>query len=225
MPTFVPCLDTLELSLQFAQSDGSFAENVLFALKGSAWNNTEINDMIAGLVTWFGTGDGTHSYQDIVANDTSLVAVGYRDLTTIASASGVSNAGLPLVGTNAGATDTLGVTFTITHRTGLAGRSFRGRTYLVGIPAGVGTSPNVVDGPTYADPAVDAFGSLITAIPGAVAGSEWVVCSRYHANPLPPPVGSVPRAAGVMTPITSVGYHDLFMDFQRRRAPAHNRHH
>jgi hypothetical protein len=221
---FIPILNTAQVSLQFAQSDGSFAENVFYVKRTSAWTSAELATMCAAFIAWFGTGDGSHSYKSLLANDTSLVEVSARDLTTAGSDVVNDSAGLPITGTSENATFLLGTTFAITHRTGLAGRSQRGRTFMVGLPIGDidPESTNVIL-TAYATFAVDALTALIAAVTAADAACTWVVASRYSG------VDSggkpIPRAAGVVTNITSVGYHNLIVDFQRRRAPAHNRHH
>ena len=75
----------------------------------------------------------------------------------------------------------------------------------------------------------EAAGAARVALIAAVAGSDGthntlVVASKYHqvVEGTPP---TVPRAAGVMTPVTSIGSSTYLIDFQRRRAPGHSRHH
>lgn len=221
---FVPAVNTAEVALAFSQADGSFAENTFYVKAPGAWTTTELTTMANAFVTWFSTGDGTHDYQKSMGDDNSLVAVSARDLTTQHGFVVTTNTGLPLAGLNGGNSSSMGTTWTVTHRTGLAGRSFRGRTFLVGLP-GSAVSPedlNTIVG-AYATSVIEAFTPLIAAVPAALSGAELVVLSRYSG------VDSggkpIPRSTGIMTPITQFGYHNLLMDFQRRRAPGHNRHH
>lgn len=224
MSQFVPVNNAAQFTLQFSQQDGSFAENEFWVQRTGAWSQALLTTMAAAFKTWFGTGDGTRSYKSSMVTTASLQGVGYRDMTTQNGYTGVYQTGLPIAGTDAEAGVSLGVTFSLTARTGLAGRSFRGRTFLVGMGLSQFSSVpnNLVDG-THAGNYVSLFNALPAAVTAADAAATLVVCSRYHqvGGPGSP---SVPRAAGITTPILAYGYHDLFADFQRRRAPGHNRH-
>jgi len=93
----------------------------------------------------------------------------------------------------------------MTHRTGLRGRNYRGRTYWAGVPK-----------PT--NPATGVFNSAdISALLSAFAwltnsantgGFDWSVLSKFASG--------TARAIGLLTPIIAVTA-DLFMDSQRRR--------
>jgi hypothetical protein len=223
---FVPCLDTAQVSLGFTQYDGEFAENVWNVQRSAAWTAAELTVMAQCFMDWWYTGDGSHTYRGYMGTGTHLLQAVARDLTTqhshtvTVSADETSN-----TGTQTGAPFANGLTWSITSRTGLSGRNYRGRTFIIGLTEdNVNTSDRnqIASGATVG--LMDAFGALITAVPAADATCTLVVASKYYqpGGPLTP---TVPRAAGVMTPITSFGYHNLFLDYQRRRAPAHNRHH
>ena len=221
---FIPCAGVAEVALQFSQSDGSFAENTFYVHNATAWDSTRLTDICAAFKVWFATGDGTHAYQKTMADDTNLIAISARDLTTATSAVVTYNSGLPLVGLSGGNTFALGTTWAVTWRTGLAGRSKRGRTFIVGVYPGMlsDASTNEISS-SIANDIVSAFNALPAAVTAALAGSALVVLSRYSGTDS---AGKpIPRAAGVVTDITVAGYHNLLLDFQRRRAPAHNRHH
>lgn len=99
------------------------------------------------------------------------------------------------------------VTFCVTHRTQSRGRSFRGRSYVVGLAEG-----NVLNsrlGPIAVAGIVAAFEDLRAAVQGD--GLPMVVVSRV-AN-------GVPRTTGVATPITECVSVDNVVDSQRRRLP------
>jgi hypothetical protein len=159
-----------------------------------------------------------------MSNTCSLTAVKGRDLTTVAGISLVTNIDLPQAGLVAGPSIAAGLSKAITHRTGLAGKSFRGRTFMCGVDAAHVPIPESgkIDA-SYCANAVIAFTTLIARVAAELATAQLVVLSRYGGAP--PVAGhSVPRATGVMTPITAFGYADLNVDFQRRRAPGHSRH-
>jgi len=97
------------------------------------------------------------------------------------------------------------VTWTIQFRTGLTGRSFRGRNYIPAIPPG-GVSGNALT-QAWADAFVAGYEALLTVASGF--DWEWVVLSRQQGNVV------LPNAIGA--PVTEIGYADLFLDSQRRR--------
>src|ERR1700747_674322 len=199
---FIPVVDAAEITLQFSQQDGSFAENVFCVQRSAAWDISHLNTMAAAFKTWWTTGDGVHAYQKYATTACSLVAIGARDMTTQTSDSVVYNTGLPIAGLDASAEIPLGITWALTARTGLAGRSFRGRTFVVGMATDTFATPSLnLIGAAAAVDWVDAFNALITAVPAADATCTLVVCSRVH--------NGAPRVSGVTTPITSYGYHNL----------------
>jgi hypothetical protein len=153
-----------------------------------------------------------------MSHDCELVDVIARDMTTEFGGVVHADNSLPVIGGTAELAFTMGLTFSITARSGLAGRSFRGRTFLIGMPttAAADAELNTISG-TYAADMVSAFNAMVTSVPIGDAGFVPVICSRVTLG--------APRVAGVTTPITSFGFHNLIVDFQRRRAPAHNRHH
>jgi hypothetical protein len=223
---FIPCLNTAEVSLQFAQGDGEFAENVFGVERSIAWDAGSLLAMVEAFREWYVAGDGIASvYAGLQHTSVILTNVNGRDLTTSSGIIANAPGRVGDHGTNGDALIPQGQTFTLTARTALAGRSFRGRTYLVGLDESFysGGSVDVADS-AHANTAVLAWNALITAVTAADADAQLVVISRYHLVDVPPPT-TLPRANGVMTPIVAYGYHDLFMDYQRRRAPGHNRHH
>lgn len=226
MGVFVPVLNAAQVEMQFSQHDGSFAENEFWVQRSEAWDNASLLALCASFHGWYDTGDGTSSYVKLQNSTTALQAIAARDNTTQTSPSVVYNSSLPDAGLSG---DTgyvpLGTSICITSRTGLAGRSFRGRTYLVDLDASIWSSvPNNTVSAAKMTDIINAFNALIAKISGDDPMNALVVCSRYHQVVAGTPP-TVARAEGITTPVTAFGYHDLFTDFQRRRAPAHNRHH
>lgn len=97
------------------------------------------------------------------------------------------------------------VTLCVSFRTGLAGRSYRGRNY----PVGILTSNQNGNFATndYVVALQAAYGNLIDAMTGTAW--TWGVATRYSNN--------LPRPEGAMTPITAVVVTDNALDSQRRR--------
>lgn len=220
MAGFIPVTNTAEVSLQFSQADGEFAENVWGVVRDEAWDVASLTALAHTFMTWWHDGTGGASYREAQGTGVQLLGCAVRDLTTETSPSLVIS---PFPITEVHGIDTAaplpnGVSFAITARTGHAGRSFRGRTFAIGLTESVllSSDSNQIK-PDVAAIFTVALGGLITAVHAADAHAQLAVVSRRHDN--------APRSLGVATPIVNYGYHDLFLDYQRRRAPGHNRHH
>lgn len=101
------------------------------------------------------------------------------------------------------------ITWAVKKATGLTGRSFRGRWYMVGLgSANYDMATQQVTGGT-ATPIITALNTLITNL--AAAGHTLGVVS-YRT-------GGAWRTTGLFTPVTSFVYTDLVIDSQRRRLP------
>lgn len=104
------------------------------------------------------------------------------------------------------------VTMSVSFRTALRGRSFRGRNYVAGL------TEDQVAGNIFISTLSASWKAAYEAIAAAIAstGWTWVVVSRFSgvdAVTKEP----IPRAAGVTTPVLSVIVVDDFVDSQRRR--------
>lgn len=103
----------------------------------------------------------------------------------------------------------------VSFRTGLSGRSFRGRNY-VPVLTNSQVTGNMIDS-AWATSVVNEYAALVfPASVGVLPGGwEWVVLSRF--------AGNVERTTGVFTEITNVLVTDLVVDSQRRRLPGRGR--
>jgi hypothetical protein len=143
-------------------------------------------------------------------------AVQLREIHSTAQdgTSGVQDTFAPPVAAFGGASPNVepgNVTMAISFRTGLRGRSFRGRNYAVGLTEDQVAGNDFVAGLTSLWQA--AYAALIPA--AAAAGWTWIIASRFSGvdvNGDP-----IPRAAGVTTPVTAVVVVDSNVDSQRRR--------
>lgn len=184
-------------------------ENTIYFTFQDPYGATEMTALGEDMVTWW------------VANLAPLIWSGVQlrevVVTDLDSATGPQVSVIP-------ATTTFGeqnlaplpnsVSLTVSFRTALRGRSFRGRNYVVGLVEAQTSGANVVDGATLAA-YINAYEGLI-AIAGA-NGADWVVVSRFSGvdgNGDP-----IPRATGIATPITTVLVVDNVVDNQRRRLP------
>jgi len=204
--------------------DGDVAENILHVSNGTtdAWTAENLTTLLSAIKTGLTTPDGVMS--GIIGNQTSqntLTALVGRDLTTQNSPEVTETA--TIVGTDSGAPLPQGVSKAFTLRTGLSGRSFRGRVYQ----AGLTVNHQVTDDKDEMNATAlgnfsGCWGAAITVVSGAGSGWYWGVLSRYYQTGDPPT--TTRRVNGVITKITEVGYSHIAFDYQRRRAPLHARH-
>jgi hypothetical protein len=107
-------------------------------------------------------------------------------------------------------------------RTALSGRSFRGRLYLAGIDVSAGQTD---DTNHINSAAVTGIGEGLQHVFDAanlLANAYVPVVASYYTRPVPDVPGdpSVPRAAAITTPITSVIVRSLLGSQRRRRLEA-----
>jgi hypothetical protein len=215
---FQPCPGIAAVTLVYTGDQGDIMENILHVSNGgsSAWSAANLATLLAGVDAWVAAGDGTHHLLDPVSNQIALSNYVARDLTT--SSGPETTLGGSHVGSTAGAPAPAGISWAVTLRTGLSGRSYRGRVFSAGLSMSqIGGTYNNEIGSGTANAIVAAWSALITKITSLNAAWYWCVLSRRTNNAL--------RANGIGTAITSVGYSSLELDYQRRRAPLHGRHH
>lgn len=150
-------------------------------------------------------------------NQCSLLQVHARDLTTEAGIELDAVWAVGTIGTNVGAPLPNSVTLAIKAATGIAGRSHRGRTYWIGLTETMVTANGI--NTTPGNGIVTAMNELNDLVPATGFG-DLVVLSR-KSNAYPPPHD---RPAGITTSIANYQLTDPYVDVQRRRLPAHNRH-
>lgn len=216
---FQPCPGIASCVIQTTIPDTDVAENVLHMDKGSsaAWTATELTNLVNAVDTWLTTGAGGND--TVVKNlqhECTVSGIVARDLTTSTGpevSKSISHAGGEVTARTAA-----GLSKALTLRTGLAGRSQRGRLFVIGLAADQfdGTDKNLISTATLTS-LVNTWTSLIAAVKAVNAAWSWSVLSRS--------TGNSKRANGVAIPITSVGYSQPYVDYQRRRSPFHQRHH
>jgi hypothetical protein len=106
----------------------------------------------------------------------------------------------------------------ISFHTGNRGRSFRGRNYLAGIPVNQVATSTFEE--TWANNVVDAYLQMKSDLGGA--DFTHVVVSRFSGVELiAGKKHSIPRVAGIATPVDSYSFTDRTIDSQRKRLPNH----
>ena len=105
----------------------------------------------------------------------------------------------------------------VKHTTGLAGRSYRGRSYWIGIPTNALANQESVS-TTFANAIAACYTTLRTSL--AAAGWTFCVASQYSGVAIVDGRRrAIPRAAGFLTPITASSA-EVGLDTQRHsKAP------
>lgn len=162
-----------------------------------SWWNTTLRPLTIGPANWLG------------ADLTALDSPGSPFLA-------YNNSGIT-GGSNGSSTPPPQVTVAISLRTGLSGRSYRGRIYFIGISA-ADIGPTGLLQVSKATQLANAYNTLRTSL--ITAGFQLAVVSLYSGKDS---AGrKIPRAVGIATPVTAVVC-GLRCDTQRRRLPAEAR--
>jgi hypothetical protein len=186
--------------------DGQYCINKHHWTYGLGWDEGALNNLGTAIRDWYNT-----DMKGNVNNECSLVSIECFALDGSGLATAVTT-GLPIVGSSGlGGMSPNNVTVAVKKATGRAGRSYRGRTYVVGLPLGAYSDNRLTT--TYATALLDAFDAL-TAVGGPLDIFQLVVLSEVS--------GGVPRAEGVTTPVTGFAI-DPVLDSQRRRLPGRGR--
>lgn len=205
---FVPVANTALVEVRM-QYDSQKVENTLWVENESLWDESLMTGLCNNIRDWW-EGSLSPSLSSLV----SLREVVATDQTSETAIQVVVGGG-GLLGAVGDAALPGNVSLAVSFHTGLRGRAYRGRNYIVGIPEGKRDGISKVL-PSYGDDLIAAYSGLITAALGP--GQTWVVVSRFSGISGSPP-RPTPRIAGVTTPVTSVTLADLGLDSQRRRLP------
>jgi len=205
---FVPVPNVLEVDPLYLQ-DGQRVENTLYFEKSSGWSPSDITDWLSQVNDLI-----TDQLMPFLANSIQFIELIARLLDT-ASSIGATVPITPVVtGGVGGGSAPNSVSYAISFKTGLTGRSFRGRNYVPGLPSAL-ISGNTVDA-GWRGNIIGFYLALQEA--AATNGTPWVVVSRFSG--VDPVTGDpIPRATGVTTPIITVSTFDMTVDNQRRRLP------
>jgi len=209
---FVPVANTALVEIRMT-ADLQEVENTLYFEKATALTEGDLNDLGDAIITWWGDNIAPLVWAGVTVREvvcTDLSSASSLQVSRVPAAPLIGGLSVPALPTS--------VSLTISFRTALRGRSFRGRNYIVGLTEGQTTGTNTVDS-SLSDSFVTAYEQLLTL--AGDLGLQWVVVSRFSgvdADEKP-----IPRAAGVTTPITTVLVVDNIVDSQRRRLPGRGR--
>lgn len=208
---FIPCPNTIEAQLVYTM-ELEPCENVYHVTYSSAPTQSSLTTL-AGVFTAWETAHGSQHR----SNQCALHTVRLRDIAVSGGQELIFSVTPSISGINASDPLPNNCTIATAFRTGLAGRSNRGRSYWIGMTDSMVSANTVV---SSIETAILAdYDALRTAL--GTNGTPLVVLSKFSG------VDSgghpIPRAAGVTTPVISFSM-DITMDSQRRRLPGHNRH-
>jgi hypothetical protein len=197
---FIPVPDTAEVVLTFTGPNGNFMKNVINVREATlvSWTPALLQGVIDLVQNWHNT---TAKLRQ--SNQISLVSILARDLNTVDSF--VVEETMTVVGSVASPAMPANVTFCVKGLTGLAGRSFRSRTYWIGL------AESMVAGDFVATVDADAIVAAMNTLRANLntQGINPVVVSRF--------TNGAPRVTGVATDISNYAKTDNRVDTQRRR--------
>jgi|SRR5215204_1884785 len=197
---FIPAAQIVRVAVEYLL-DGQILANV-FHVDANEAVDTVVTDAILDVFEdWL-----TMQLVPNLSEDIEATGLTGRDLTTITGGLVERPFAAPLVGENLAGALPNNVALCITFFTDLAGRSFRGRSYMPGLSEAhvILSEISTIQATAFANVYIE----LVDAL--SLAGFELVVTSFQS--------GLAPRVAAVSTPITAVGVNTT-VDSQRRRLP------
>jgi hypothetical protein len=208
---FVPVPNTIQVDVIY-MIDSQGVENTLYFENPDGWDLASIEAFLINLRDLIQT-----ELMPLLSVSIQVIELVARLLDTASSIGFTMPATPGVTGGNPNEPAPNNVTYTVSFRTGLTGRSFRGRNYVPGIPNDqISTNTILADFRT----GVLAFYTELKTL-ATDAGLSWVVVSRYSG--VDSDGKPIPRVTGVTTPIQSVGTADFTVDSQRRRLPGRGR--
>lgn len=198
---FVPVPNAGEFHLIFEYA-GQICQNVVHASHGvNPFTEVTLAAVCTSISDWWNT-----EMKAAVNDSLTLQRIEAFALDSQSAPAIVSVDGLPLTGTNAGDAFPNNVTCAVKWSTGLRGRSYRGRTYHLGL------CRTQADGNILQSGFITTMAGIYAALKTAIesSGDTMVVVSRFH--------NKAPRTTGIATEIIGVSI-DQVLDSQRRRLP------
>lgn len=203
---FVPVPNTLQAELRFLFGSQK-CENVLYFTGSGGVTPALATTLGAALVAWWNA-----QFKAASPTIMSLTEVYLTDLSTATSFTVSYVTGLPSAGSSAVDPLPFNCSHCVSFRTANRGRSGRGRNYVMGLSDSEAVASVITVTRRNID--VNAYAALVGA--GTfVAGLQFCVVSRIS--------NGVPRASGLIQPVTAVLSVDDTIDSQRRRLPGRGR--
>jgi hypothetical protein len=209
---FVPVANTALVEMRYTV-DLQEEENTLYFEKATALVEDDLTNLGEAIITWW-----EDNYSPLVWTGVLFREAVVTDLTSASASQVTSIPPSPLAGSIALPPLPNNNSLTVSFRTALRGRSFRGRNYIVGIVQDQLAGANILS-----DATVTAWQDGYNALKAMAAdlGLQWVVVSRFSG--VDGDGKPIPRVAGVTTPVTTAIVVDNVVDSQRRRLPGRGR--
>lgn len=197
---FIPAAQCVKVVVE-GLLDGQEIANIYHVDANVTVTPTVINDILDVFEAWL-----VSDFLPDLSEDLEITALTGRDLTTSTGtlierpldpflAGGIANEALPN-----------NVAVCVTWFTELAGRSYRGRTYMPGLNESASTQ-SFIDGATAAGFATN----MVELVNQLTAETFTLVVASFFSE-------LAPRVAAVLTPIIAAGVNTV-LDSQRRRLP------
>jgi len=193
-PVFVEVPDVAEFVVE-QTLDGQIVNNVYHIKKEGGWNSGSLASMAVVLISFY-----NDDLAPNLSNHLQFSKVKCRDLTTAAGAVATVNFPALSGGDNNVIALPAQCSASVQHTTGIAGRSYRGRTSVAGLT--IGSVNNNLLQESVANAMTDAFDALDAAI--TAAGGTFGVVSKYSGYTQPGPKYKkipTPRDTGIFTDI------------------------
>ena len=195
---FQPAPEIVQVEMRFTQ-EGQKLENVYHVARDDSDSPAARLAVAAFFYDWW-----VAEMQPLVAAEVTLREIFCTDLSTEAGGTSTFVPTTTTGGANVNGPMPLNVTLAVSARTSKSGRSYRGRSYFVGL------TRNVVAGSLVTGAAVAAIQAAYNALQSTyIEQGQLVVLSRRHAGDL--------RPVALGEPITTWVVVDNAVDSQRRR--------
>lgn len=197
---FIPVPKTAVVALRFALA-GQQVVNTLSFEGTAVWTPTTLEGICGQMENWWNANMAPILSVDLVMTEIYALSLENDSAPSFTFTDVSGNSGQV-----AEASVANNVAISVTLRTALRGRSYRGRNYIAGIPITAQVdSVHVSTG--FRDDVVDAYTALITGVPYSNS-SVPVVVSRQH--------NKVELSTGVTTPVTSADANTDYDSMRRR---------
>jgi hypothetical protein len=197
---FVPVVNAARVEMVFDQ-EGQICENVFHVRGSSPFDYTSLALLAATFKDWHDINLKTIQVTTCALFKILATALDAEDAPSLEYTTG-----LPVIGTGGSDPLPMNVTVAVKWLTGFRGRSFRGRSYHVGMSRS-DTLFSLMNAASIA-PFEAAYNALIALI--TVPGQDLVVVSYVH--------NKLPRVEPLCTPIVGA-FVEITLDSQRRRLP------
>jgi len=182
--------------------NGATCVNVHYYHNESPFNSNTLFDLCEAYFNWF------DDYGKLLcSNEANLMSIRATDVH-VEDGEGIDySSGLPIAGNNVTNSVPNNVAACISWHTPYRGRSFRGRTYHIGMPSAKVLGSLIIAG--HVTELKDTYQLLMT-LSGSYGTYNKVIVSYFN--------NGTRRAAGLPTDVTSVSVNNV-VDSQRRRLP------